>query len=242
MNPKTLEKLDLNLEKDDINLPIVILEGSADIYDSENTYINSEESFKTIIGGVGACSENILINNLCRYLNDYLDICNESSFKEESENLVRTRPLDYACYESCNIIYNLDGVLVNQYWQGPPCERVRGYIEDESKVINSQCYGKNSCKSQDDDLGCCLQSQCVNDGRCYDSLTALDTDSDGQKEVCVNINNSGVWVNADIGKEICNANFKWFDCTGNECKQGVDNYDNKENGLCCGDDKKEEID
>ena len=237
---KILEKANLHFEENNIDLPIVILGGNADIYDSKNNYIDSEDSFKTIINGPGGCSEKILIFNLCKYLKQPIELCNESVFQEEHKRINKSMPSDFVCYESCNIEYNSDGTLISQYWQGPPCNRVRGYIKGESKVIGSQCYGKNSCKSIENDLGCCLQSQCVNDGKCYEPLTALDVDSDGQKEVCININNSGFWVNADRDKEVCNANFEWFDCSGNECKQGIDNYDKKENGLCCGDDKNEQ--
>jgi hypothetical protein len=233
-----LEKLNLDSEEN-INLPIVIFKGNADLYDSENNYVNSED-FKVIISGFSACSEKILIYNLCSYLKESPELCSELSFQEQYKTTDKSMPSDFICYESCNIRYNSGGMTINQFWQGPPCNRAKEYIEGESKVINNQCYGKNSCKSKEKDLGCCLESQCVNDGKCHKPLTALDVDSDGQEEVCVNINNLGFWVNADVDKEVCSANFKWFDCVDNECKQGIDNYDKKENGLCCGDDKNEQ--
>lgn len=239
MGKKILEKLNLHLEEN-IALPIVIFKGNADIYDSENNHFKSEDLFKTIVSGVGACSEKILIYNLCKYLKERIDLCNTFSFEYENQDSGKSMPSDYICYESCNIEYNSNEMLISQYWQGPPCSRAKSYIEGKSKAISSQCYGKDSCISQDGDLGCCLQSQCANYGKCYEPLTALDIGSDGQKEVCVNINNSGFWVNADRDKEICKANFEWYDCKGNECKQGIDNYDKKENGLCCGDDKNEQ--
>jgi hypothetical protein len=239
------EKLNLERgrvkENNNPNMPLVVLEGKAELYNPAGSYLGSENSFRAVIEGVAACSEKFLTYSICRYLKEPPALCSHFSFEHKRAYSQKLLPDDAVCYESCNIEYSHNGKLIAQYWRGPPCSRLKSYVEGESSVVRKQCYGKNSCTTREDDIGCCLPSQCVNEGKCYDVMAALDVDSDGQKEVCSQIDGSGFWVNADMGREACNANFEWFECVGDECKSAVDNYDRKGNGLCCGDDKNEVV-
>ena len=121
-----LEKLNLDSEEN-ISLPIAVLKGDADIYDFKNNYLNSE-NFKTIINGFSACSEKILIYNLCKYSKEQTDLCSDFSFEYKRKDLDKSKPSDFVCYESCNVEYISDGNLITQYWRGPPCSRGKGDI------------------------------------------------------------------------------------------------------------------
>jgi hypothetical protein len=241
LNKKELNKLKSLVNN--IEFPVILFNGSAEIYDADNNYIKTVDSFTTLISGIGACSEKSLIFNICRYLKKPAKFCNRYSFPIKSSNMTEIKiPNDKQCYDCCYIEYNDDNNrIINQYWCGPPCNRVGWYIEGESRIINKQCYSQDSCISDINDQACCNKNQCVDDGKCYPPLSTRDVDSNGQRELCISIDDYGRWVNPDISNFSCSyAGFNWFDCSpSSECKKGINNYDEESKGLCCGDDKNE---
>lgn len=229
------------LSEEDTSLPLIILKGRAKLYDNNGQIINTLESYKTIIYGVSACSYKVISSTLCEYLGKEDGVCQENRFVARNKKDKAYIPTSNACNEACNIEVISGGNIIRKYFQGFPCKTIESYNPGLSTEIYKQCYKKNSCKTDEEDKGCCNIDDCVSDGRCYEKYSTTDTDNDGQKEVCiVSSSETSWWVNPDMQEDVCLTNFEWFSCQDKEeCRHGIDNYDSKNNGMCCGDDKGE---
>ena len=239
LNEKGLSKLK-NLGKQ-IEFPLLLFNGIADIYDNNDSYTKTEASFTTLVSGKATCSIEILTANLCRYLKETPALCVNYTFSEKIlTNTTIAISIDKVCYECCNIEYMEEGKIINQYLCGQPCNRVDWYIEGKSEAVSKKCFGEDSCKDDKNDKGCCNNRDCVDNNKCYPELIAHDADSNGQIELCINLNNISSWVNPDQSNYSCSyADFYWLNCSSHECIFGIDNYNGKKDGLCCGDDSGE---
>lgn len=210
-------------------LPIAIL------YSSNQAEVKDVLS---IISGESACSSKGMMISICRYLNNPPDICLDFKDKYVLVDL-GLQPFNSECYRSCNLEYSFEHYNINTFWKGYPCDALATYVEGRSRVVSRNCFEKNSCKNEEQDKGCCNGIECVYEGLCYSEGKSVDVENDGQKEVCVNVDGSGSWVNPDYRSEVCNVRFDWIDCLEFDCEGGKDDYDQKYNGMCCGDDKGE---
>lgn len=221
-----IQSLDVKDEVNEVKLPILVLRGKAELYDYKNEQVALDSSFETLIFGISACSDTILIQNICSILKNQPELCSKNPSFVENTQEEKFKPTDSLCYDSCNIQHLTNNKFVSLLWQGPPCSRIEGYEEGKSAAKARYCHEK-SCKSNQDDKGCCKSAECVEQGKCYKANTAKDVDADGRIEICSTINDVDAWLDPDLNYQACsNAGFSWVN-------------NKKEDGLCCGDDKGE---
>jgi len=193
---------------------------------------------KTLVGGVG-CSEKILTYNICEMLISPPGFCNYYGLEELEDNTVFVDE-NKECYKPCLLEYYTGNNIEQTYWRSPPCLHVDNYLYGITKSKEKVCYG-GSCLDEEE-KGCCADVQCVDNGVCYDENSLIDTDNDGSKEVCLEIEEEYVWVDPDMGEQYCDyIDKQWVDCSiFEQCRYGEDTYSSKDDGLCCGDEKEEE--
>ena len=223
-----------------VEIPFIVIRGNADIYDIKGSFVQSRDSYVRILSGKAACSEKIVQETLCSSLSKKPELCNQILYARRAVEITELHPADSLCYSSCLSDIVDEGVMITSYRQGPPCERVAEYVPGRSIIKGRECDGI-TCESSVVDKACCYQDQCVFASSCYDAFTLTDLNADGNNELCMSDDKIALWTNPDISQPICErAGMTWIDCTQGSCKYGIDDYDEKENGLCCGDDANEQ--
>ena len=218
---------------------VAMLYGSAVLYDTEENYVNTNNNLVTYILGSSTCSERVLISSICAMLKNRPPVCVNFPIKEKAEEKQVSYENDYACYRKCLVRYSYNDSLFTQLWQGPPCGRLETYRLGQSVIYYRTC-DQQSCRTKPDDFGCCRKNECVENEKCYASLTKRDVGNDGHTEICGGISGQPVWINPDKGLSECtDSGYKWIQCAAhNQCETGLDDY-SKSQELCCGDDKGE---
>lgn len=90
-----------------------------------------------------------------------------------------------------------------------------------------------ACRQDSTDVACCLESQCVYNGKCYDKGYRQDIDNDGVIEICFS-QSPGIWI--EYGDNFCENDCTFFDdsivhafCDG---KNGCSFYDSISKEAC----------
>ena len=221
-------------------LPILLIKGSADIFDLRGNYVSSNDRYEYVINGLSACSQRLLQHSLCSASFDQPGFCQNISYQRQVEAISSLQE-DVLCYESCITDIVIDGVLVTQYRQGPPCDPKPGYREGLTQMVVRACSDSSVCGEQTDDVACCRKGQCVFQGQCMETFSTTDVNLDGQPETCMYLNGTSLWVDPDVSQNLCTiSQNSWHDCVESSCSFGIDTADSRENGFCCGDDSDEE--
>lgn len=219
--------------------PIAIFKGKADVFSLEKNEVAQQQA-SFVVSGEPACSEFLLTSLICRNVKNKPVVCDTYLLSTKKDRTPLVVPPDPACYDECFVEYESTYGLIHQQLRGPPCNRVPTYSPGNTISHYRLCFDRKSCETDESDIGCCPQTHCVGAGKCFPPGYFFDTDNDGDEEICTIAGDNGVWVNPDKDKGICTAAFNWLDCETQNCKYGVDDYDSKRNGLCCGDDAEEE--
>jgi len=198
------------------------------------------DSQRKIITGPIACVDKLVTTIICESLNNPPQMCGSDMYpKTIVDDSDFERSDDKECYQPCVIEYEQNNLILTQLWSGPPCSRIPGY-DDSYNIIFRKCLD-DSCKDEPVDRACCSRHNCVSQGECHLPGDLLNIDS--QNQICTFSENESIWANPDRDNVTCSlGKFEWLDCNpSSECKNAIDNYDFKDNGLCCGDDPEELI-
>ncbi|MFH1316010.1 MAG: hypothetical protein ABII01_00670, partial [Candidatus Woesearchaeota archaeon] len=230
LNKEELIKDKVNTLGSDSELPrVIIIFGES----------NKEE--RRIISGLAGCSEEILAYNVCDSMLNPPELCSKYMHKKTEIKDPEIRPVeDKECYDDCLIEYGEGNNIINQLWNGPPCDRIMGFKQGISEIISKKCLDK-SCKDNNQDKACCNGDNCVYKNDCYSIGDMYDVDDNNQTELCVQYDNDSFWVDPDKDSLSCSlANSSWLSCKPkSKCINSVSGYDLMENGICCSDDENE---
>ena len=197
---------------------------------------------KLVVSGDLACSEELINYNLCNLIEEDPNKCISPSTIDKKIGKSEIIESDSVCYKCCDILYQDGDNIVFRNICGPTCGFVSDYVNGESTTIFRNCMDKG-CKTDIDDMACCMKDKCVNKGICYNTLDIVDVGDDGKREICiVDENEYYVWADPDKNENICKGNnLRWVQSQSSTSPISslFSLFIQSKEGFCCGDDKEE---